>query len=71
MAIKDETATEKSTVKAEEPKFYIHELREHSQEIFSVKPEILDGALFDYKDIKITKNEAKKRIESFLKKEVK
>lgn len=57
--------------KNEEPKFFLHELRQHSKELFGVKPEVFDGAFFDYKDIQATKKEAEKQIQAFLKKEVK
>lgn len=59
------------TPKMTEPEFYIYQLREHSQKEFRVKSEVLDGALFDYTKSKITKSEAQKRIDSFLKREVK
>ncbi|RJS59148.1 hypothetical protein [Bacillus sp. PK3_68] len=54
-----------------EPKFYLHELREHSPKLFDVKPEVFDGAVLGMKDIQATKAEVKKRIDAFLKKEVK
>lgn len=54
----------------DEPKFYLHELRQHSQKLFGVKPEVFDGAFFDYKETRATKKEAEKRIQAFLKKEV-
>jgi len=67
---KDVKAVEKVPV-SKEPEFYIYQLRELSQEQFAVKSEVLDGALFNYNKTMITKPEAKKRIESFLNKEVK
>lgn len=57
--------------KASEAEFYIHQLREHSREQFGVKPEVIDGVLFDYKKEKITKSELQKRIDGFMKREVK
>jgi hypothetical protein len=57
--------------KVEEKKFYIHVLREHSQELFGVKPEVLDGAFFNVKETQLTKADAEKRIKTFLNKEVK
>ncbi|WP_376785306.1 hypothetical protein [Siminovitchia terrae] len=69
---KDTKKIEKAVAsKVSEPEFYIYQLREHSREIFGVKPEVLDGALFNYKKVKITKAEARKLINSFLSKEVK
>ncbi|MGJ9460118.1 hypothetical protein [Oceanobacillus sp. CF4.6] len=53
------------------PKFYLNDLREHSQELFGVKPEVLDGAFLNVKETQITKDEADKMIKDFLKKEVK
>ncbi|MEC1046748.1 hypothetical protein [Bacillus safensis] len=53
-----------------EPGFSFEALKEHSKEVFGVKPEILEGALFYIKDQPITKTEAKKQIEAFLSKEV-
>lgn len=55
----------------EESKFYLHELREHSQDLFGVKPEVLDGVFFNAKEIQFTKTEVQKRIEAFLKKPIK
>ncbi len=50
--------------------FYIHELREHSRELFDVKPEVLDGVFARTKEIQVTKGEAKRRIDKFLKKTI-
>lgn len=50
--------------------FYLYDLREHSQELFGVKPEVLDGAFFNVKEAQISKEDAKKYIETFLNKEV-
>jgi hypothetical protein len=61
----------KKVIENDEPKFYLYELRQHSQKLFGVKPEVLDGAFFDYKETQVTKKEAEKRIQAFLKKEVK
>ena len=41
------------------------------EEITGHKREVAQGALFDYKEERITKNEFIKKINSFLKKEVK
>lgn len=60
-----------SKPKADDNKFYIHVLREHSQELFGVKPEVLDGAFFNAKETQVTKEDAEKRINTFLNKEVK
>ncbi|KYC74062.1 hypothetical protein NST30_06505 [Bacillus sp. FSL K6-3846] len=49
--------------------FYIQDLREHSKELFGVKPEVLDGALFGLGQKQVTKTEAKKRIREFLRRE--
>ncbi|MCW0121634.1 hypothetical protein P5664_21565 [Bacillus subtilis] len=51
--------------------FYIKDLREHSRELFGVRPEVFDGALFHSEKNRITKSEAKKLIDQFLQKEVK
>ncbi|TES56186.1 hypothetical protein E2L07_05730 [Halalkalibacterium halodurans] len=61
----------KRSTKPPEAKFYLHELREHSRELFGVKPEVFDGALFDCKEIQITKSDAERRIRAFLNKEAK
>lgn len=60
-----------SKSKVEDKKFFIHVLREHSQELFGVKPEVLDGAFFNAKETQFTKADAEKRINTFLNKEVK
>lgn len=57
--------------KASEPEFYIHQLRERSRKEFGVKPEVLDGALFNYTEPKISKSETRKRIDDFLGRSVK
>lgn len=55
---------------AEKTKFPIEQLRAHCQELFEVSQVIFDGAFFDAKG-DMTKEDAKKRIDSWLKKEVK
>ena len=60
----------KTVAKASEAKFYLYELREHSRDLFGVKPEILDGAFLNVRESQISKAEAKKYIDSFLKREV-
>ncbi|TPE70667.1 hypothetical protein [Halalkalibacterium halodurans] len=66
-----EAPKETKRAKPPETKHYIYELREHSRELFGVKPEVLDGALFDYPDTQISKSEAERRIRAFLNKEAK
>lgn len=61
----------KSPVSKGESKFYLHELREHSQKLFGVKPEVLDGVFLNTKEIQFTKTEVQKRVNTFLKKGVK
>lgn len=51
--------------------FFIHQLQEHSRELFDVKPEVLAGVFANSKDIQVTKGEAEKRIKAFLNKGVK
>lgn len=53
-----------------EAKFSIEQLRMHCQELFGVSHMIFDGAFFDASG-EITKKEAKGRIATWLKKEVK
>ena len=55
---------------AEETKFPIAQLRAHCQELFGVSQVVFDGAFFDV-DGEIAKKEAKKKIDAWLKKEVK
>ncbi|PIC72531.1 hypothetical protein [Sporosarcina sp. P17b] len=50
--------------------FYIHQLREHSRELFGVKPEVLDGVFRNYPTNQVTKSVAKKMIDTFLNKKV-
>lgn len=52
-------------------KFPLIDLREHSQQLFGVNPEVLDGAFSRVKEFQITKDRAQKLIQDFLKKEVK
>lgn len=54
-----------------EPEFHLHQLREHSRELFGVKPEVFDGVFAKAKETMTTKSEAESRIKAFLKKEVK
>ncbi|AMM89701.1 hypothetical protein UP15_12150 [Bacillus pumilus] len=65
--VKEEKA---APVLPKEAAFSFEALKEHSKELFGVKPEILEGALFYIKDRPITKTEAKKQIDAFLSKEV-
>lgn len=62
---------EEVAAKATESKFYVYELREHSRQLFGCRPEVFDGALFDYADTQITKSDAERRIRAFLTKEAK
>lgn len=55
--------------KVTEPVFSVDELRAHSNALFGVQPEIVTGALFGLSEA--TKTEAQKRIDNFLKREVK
>jgi len=64
-----EPVTKKETPVAS--KFPLNDLREHSQELFGVKPEVIDGAFFHVKESQITKDAAQKLIQDFLKREVK
>lgn len=54
----------------QEPKFYLHELREHSQKLFGVKPEVIDGVFLCAKEIQFSKTEVKKRVDAFLNKKI-
>lgn len=56
---------------AKEPKFDLRELRKYCQQLFDVQPEVFDGAFAVESDEKHTKGEVKKKIDSFLKREVK
>lgn len=67
LQVKEEKA---APVIPKEPGFSFEALKEHSKELFGVKPEILEGALFYIKDQPITKTEVKKQINAFLSKEV-
>ncbi|WYP24750.1 hypothetical protein NSQ54_10410 [Alkalihalobacillus sp. FSL W8-0930] len=58
--------TEPEPVQPNEPKYHIIQLREHCREAFGVNPEVFDGALFDCKDLQITKTDARKRVDEFL-----
>nr|WP_239588252.1 hypothetical protein [Gracilibacillus alcaliphilus] len=49
----------------------MYELREHSRELFGVKPEVFDGAFLNYKNGQATKKQAENLVKSFLNKEVK
>jgi hypothetical protein len=69
-----EKANKQPVITKETPvatKFLLHELREHSREVFGVKPEVIDGAFLHVKESQITKDAAQKLIQDFLKKEVK
>ncbi|GIN67680.1 hypothetical protein J41TS2_31010 [Bacillus sonorensis] len=67
----DEIEAKEKTNSRPESLFRIRDLREHSKELFGVKPEVLDGALFGLDQNQVTKSEAKKRIREFLRKEAK
>ncbi len=68
---KTNKVVEKEVPIKQESLFYIHQLREHSMDLFGVKPEVLDGVLYNVKEIQLTKTEVQKRIDAFLKKGVK
>lgn len=57
--------------KVVEHEFKVTDLIDGCEEITGHKREVAQGALFDYKEERITKNEFMKKINSFLKKEVK
>lgn len=65
-----ENKAKKEVPVKKESLFYIHQLREHSRELFGVKPEVLDGVFKNYKSNQITKTEARNKIEAFLNKKV-
>lgn len=51
--------------------FDVASFREHSQELFGVKPEVIDGVFFNAKNgEKFTKEEAKRKVEAFLRRKV-
>ena len=56
--------------KADLKKFPIDQLRAHCQKLFDVPQMVFDGALFGEQG-ELTKDEAKEKIETWLKKEVK
>lgn len=70
MSKEDKKTNTKKPAGETESKFFLHELREHSQELFDVKPEILDGVFYNTKEIQFSKSEVKRRIDAFLKKKV-
>ena len=72
MAVSKKTNTEakKAPLEEREALFYIEDLREHAKELFGIKPEVLDGALFHVKEEQISKPEASQLIQTFLAKEV-
>ncbi|TWK54847.1 hypothetical protein [Bacillus licheniformis] len=65
----EEVQGQENATRRPESFFHIQDLREHSKELFGVKPEVLDGALFGLGQKQVTKTEAKKRIREFLRKE--
>lgn len=69
-AKKETTASVASTV-YKEAEFPVSELREHSRKVFGIKPEVFDGAFFNYEKASVSKKEAEKMIQGYLKKEVK
>ncbi|MED1739109.1 hypothetical protein P4U97_06290 [Bacillus swezeyi] len=72
MAVGKKTKSEaKKAPQAEhEALFFIADLREHAKELFGIKAEVLDGALFHVKEQQISKTEASQLIQTFLAKEV-
>lgn len=63
---------EKSKTKSikNEAKYTLDELMDHSEKVFGVKPEVVEGALHDKKENEFTKAEADEAIKSFLKRKV-
>jgi hypothetical protein len=68
---KPNVAREAISKPASKPKYFLNDFRVHSQELFGVKPEVIDGAFLHVKESQITKEEAEKLVKDFLKKEVK
>ncbi len=67
---KKKDRSKKAPLEEREALFYIEDLREHAKELFGIKPEVLDGALFHVKEEQISKLEASQLIQTFLAKEV-
>lgn len=65
---KEKKTTQEKTVEHE---FKVVDLIENCEKITSHKKEVAEGALYDYEKERITKSDFKKKVESFLKKEVK
>ncbi|OLN21852.1 hypothetical protein BTO30_12595 [Domibacillus antri] len=63
--------TTKAKAEEKEPAFPLYQLREHTYELFGVKPEVFDGVFAKAEEAEVTKTEAERRIKAFLKKEVK
>ena len=59
------------TPKAVDHKFLVEDLMDNCEELTGHKREVSAGALFDYKEERITKDDFIKKVNSFLKKEVK
>lgn len=67
-----EVANQQTNKKQGKDTFPVSELSKHCRELFGVNPEVFAGAFFDAKsDEQFTKEQAKEKIEKFLKKEVK
>lgn len=61
----------KNAATAERAVFYdTADLTKHAKELFGVKPEVLQGALFGVKQKQMTKAQAQTYIQAFLTKEV-
>lgn len=67
-----EATPEETAVPAKEAEttFPLYQLREHSRELFGVKPEVFDGVFANETKTALTKTTAKSRIMEFLKKGV-
>ncbi len=67
----DEHEQQVETAKESETAYSRDNLRAHSLRLFHVTPEVFDGALYGSQKTELTITEVKKKIKSFLEREVK
>ncbi|MGG3839651.1 hypothetical protein ABEV00_21850 [Paenibacillus thiaminolyticus] len=71
MAEKSDKKQQPPETLAADPRYPIEELSVNAEALFSVRPEVLAGALYGNGQRELTIDEAKKAIDQFLKRKVK
>ncbi|MED5020197.1 hypothetical protein P9847_23290 [Paenibacillus chibensis] len=70
MAVKKTSSNEAAASVGQEPRYVLAELKEHAQELFGVKAEVMTGAFYQAEEERLSVTEARTKIEQFMKAKV-